>query len=119
MKIWQTKSLKTTLHAALIITMVNFPAYAQQMNGRDPYEFQVIKNPTALARAVAIDQKKHGGFGIRQNVRNTITTNTSNAIGTLTEVQAILEGDNSDLNLTSTNSPTNSGTQTSTSNQNQ
>lgn len=93
-------------------------AAAQQFNERNPYNFKVIRNPVALQRAIAIEQQRKNGFGVNQVVTNTITTNTSNAVGTLTEVQAILDGDNSELNLTTTNMPTNSGTQTSNSNQN-
>ena len=92
------------------------PAKAQQISERAPYDFKVVGSPIALSRAIAIERAEDG-FGTQQNIESTVTTNSSTSVGTLTEVQAILEGDNSNLDLSSDNTPSNSGTQTSTSDQ--
>jgi len=92
------------------------PAHAQQM-GQSAFEFRVMGKAYSLQRAVALKQVKDG-FGNRTDIVNVATTNNSQSVGTLSEIVAILEGDNSTLTVTSDPNQTNTGSQGSTSDQN-
>ncbi len=87
----------------VLVTIMLFSAslaHGQQMEERDPYAFKVLGSNAALNKAIAIEQVDDG-FGQDTKITATTITNESNAIGTLAEVTAILEGDNSTLTLTS------------------
>lgn len=77
-------------------------AYAQQVDERSIYEFRVLGSNAALNKAIAIEQVENG-FGGNSFATTTITTtsNETTSVGTLSEVTAILEGDNSTITLTS------------------
>lgn len=75
-------------------------ACGQQMDEREVYKFQILGNNAALNKAIAIEQAEEG-FGSNSYVTATTITNDSTSVGTLAEVTAILEGDNSSLTLTS------------------
>jgi len=76
--------------------------YAQQVDERSIYEFRVLGSNAALNKAIAIEQLENG-FGANSFATTTITTtsNETTSVGTLAEVTAILEGDNSTITLTS------------------
>lgn len=74
--------------------------HSQQMDERDVYKFQVLGSHAALNKAIAIEQAEDG-FASNSYVTATTVTNDSTSVGTLAEVTAILEGDNSSLTLTS------------------
>lgn len=93
------------------------PVAAQQISERTPYQFKTYNTPAALQRAIAIEQVRDG-FGTRAEIANTTIANTSNSVGTLNEIQAILDGDNSMLNMSPIiDQVTSGGSQSSSSDQ--
>ena len=101
------------------IVAAAFPAGAQQMGERnDGFQFKVLGNNAALNKAVAIEQAEEGfSDGYYYSGTYNTTMNESNAIGTMTEIQAILDGDSSTVNLSANPVQDNTGTQGSTSDQ--
>lgn len=89
-------------HAALatVILLSGSLAHGQQLDERESFAFKVLGSNAALNKAIAIEQVEDG-FGTDSYVTSTTTTNDSTSVGTLAEITAILEGDNSDLTLTS------------------
>ena len=105
--------------AAMAAVIAATPANAQQMGERTGgFEFTVLGNNAALNNAVAIEQAEDG-FGTSSYYNGTYNTtmNESNAIGTMTEIQAILDGDSSTVTLSANPVQDNTGTQGSTSDQ--
>ena len=102
---------------AAIIMLTSSISYAQQMEERDVFAFKVLGSNAALNKAIAIEQVEDG-FGTSTHITSTNTTNESTSVGTLAEVTAILQGDNSALTLTS-NPVQDATNSTMTSNSNQ
>jgi hypothetical protein len=94
--------LQPCLFHALMAALVLFSAqaHAQQLDEREVFKFQVLGSNAALNKAVALEQVEDG-FGTNSFITTTTTHNESTSVGTLAEITAILEGDNSTLSVTS------------------
>jgi hypothetical protein len=104
--------------AVLVLTfLASLPASAQQMGERSGgFSFQVFGSNAALNKAVAIEQAEDGfGDDFFSSNAYTTTMNETNAIGTMTEIQATLDGDSSTVTLSANPVQDNAGTQGSTS----
>lgn len=112
----QKKIILPAFYTVLMAVTLLFStlAHGQQMEEREIFTFKVLGSNAALNKAIAIEQVEDG-FGAKSF--STTTTNESTSVGTLAEITAILEGDNSDITLTSNPVQDNTGAMTSTSDQ--
>lgn len=101
----------------LLSAIAAIPAQAQQIGDRSMFQFKLLGSNAALSRAVVLKQVKDNSLGGNTSINSNITTNNSSSIGALTQIEASLNGNNSELNLTNDSTQSNTGAQDAKSDQ--